>query len=164
MGSFGVETGRALRTVRRSRGLTLRELPDASGGGFKPSAVAAYERGDRTISLERFCALCRVYEVDPVRLLADILRELEGRRPVVIDIARLEELPRPDRDLVRRFVGQVRALRGQLAGEAITIRVGDLEVLATTAGRRGDELLELLDLLADDGPRRPAPTPSAGGS
>jgi len=44
-----------------------------SGGEFTPTAVAGYERGERRISLQRFCDLASFYGVAPEALLAEIL-------------------------------------------------------------------------------------------
>ena len=51
-----------------------------SGGRFKPSSVASYERGERQISLERFFALAEVYDVTPERVVAAIAYHLERDR------------------------------------------------------------------------------------
>ena len=50
-----------------------------SGGRFKPSSIASYERGERQISLERFFALAEVYEVAPERIVAAIAYRLEHK-------------------------------------------------------------------------------------
>jgi transcriptional regulator with XRE-family HTH domain len=63
--------------VRQGRGLSLRQVTVRSGGRFKPSSVASYERGERQISLERFFALADVYDVAPERIVAAIAHELE---------------------------------------------------------------------------------------
>ncbi|MDQ2964665.1 MAG: helix-turn-helix domain-containing protein, partial [Chloroflexota bacterium] len=57
--------GRALRRARQTRGLTLRDVGIRSGGIFTPTAVAGYERGERAISLRRFCDLATFYDVAP---------------------------------------------------------------------------------------------------
>jgi hypothetical protein len=46
--------------------------------------------------------------------------------------------------LVSGFVRQVRSLRAEGGTEAIILRTGDLEILATASGRRPDELTALL--------------------
>jgi transcriptional regulator with XRE-family HTH domain len=51
-----------------------------SGGRFKPSSVASYERGERQISLERLFSLAEVYEVAPERIVAAIAYRLEHQR------------------------------------------------------------------------------------
>lgn len=142
MQRFAAEVGRALRRARRARALTLRQAAERSGGRFRPTSIAGYERGERAISLERFVELCRLYAVAPERLLADVVRELEGRPPAVIDLTLLEALQEPERRIVAGFVEEVMALRSQPQGEAVTLRTGDLEVLATAMGVRPAELIE----------------------
>jgi transcriptional regulator with XRE-family HTH domain len=69
-----------LRQVRLGRSLSLRQVTVRSGGRFKPSSVASYERGERQISLERLFALAEVYDVAPERIVAAIAHRLERRR------------------------------------------------------------------------------------
>lgn len=95
-----------MRQVRTGRSLSLRQVTVRSGGRFKPSSVASYERGERQISLERFFSLAEVYDVAPERIVAAIAyrleRQKEGDRPAakepVVDI----------RDLVRPAAAQSR--------------------------------------------------------
>ena len=103
---FAAATGEVLRQVRTGRSLSLRQVTVRSGGRFKPSSVASYERGERQISLERFFSLAEVYDVAPERIVAAIAyrleRQKEGGRPAakepVVDI----------RDLVRPAAAQSR--------------------------------------------------------
>jgi transcriptional regulator with XRE-family HTH domain len=74
---FADVAGEVLRQVRLGRGLSLRQVTVRSGGRFKPSSVASYERGERQISLERFFALSDVYDVAPERIVAAIAHQLE---------------------------------------------------------------------------------------
>ena len=136
--------GRALRRLRESRGFTLREVARASGGRFKATSVAGYERGERSITLERFCELCRFYAMAPDRLLADIVRAAEGHAEPEIDPKILESLGSEEGALVAGFVRQVRALRAEPGVDTIVLRTGDLEVLATAAGKRPEDLADLL--------------------
>lgn len=69
-----------LRQVRAGRSLSLRQVTVRSGGRFKPSSVASYERGERQISLERLFSLADVYEVAPERIVAAIAYRLEHQR------------------------------------------------------------------------------------
>jgi transcriptional regulator with XRE-family HTH domain len=80
--------GRALREARRARGYTLKQLAARSGSSFKPSAVGGYERGERAISVERFCRLAAVYGVSAGDLLARALRML--RADVIVDLTKVE--------------------------------------------------------------------------
>jgi transcriptional regulator with XRE-family HTH domain len=83
--SLSVATGKAIRSVRQARGLTLKQLERRSGGRFRASSVGSYERGERGISLERFVELCAAYAVDPGRLLSSIVNAVPSRPPVEPD-------------------------------------------------------------------------------
>jgi transcriptional regulator with XRE-family HTH domain len=144
MDPTSVETGRALRRAREARGLSLRALAAASGGRFKATSIAGYERGERSISVTRFCELCTFYGVSPDRVLAHVVRAVEGTSEPIIDLALLESLDSEEAALVSGFVRQVRSLRAEGGAEAIILRTGDLEILATASGRRPDELTDLL--------------------
>jgi len=144
MDPLALEIGRALRRAREARGLTLRAVATVSGGRFKATSVAGYERGERSVSVVRFCELCRFYGASPDRLLAEIMRAMEGTAETIIDLAFLEALGSEEAALVSGFVHQVRSLRTEAGGEEIVLRAGDLEVLATAAGKRPEELAELL--------------------
>ncbi|HEX6230537.1 MAG TPA: helix-turn-helix transcriptional regulator [Actinomycetota bacterium] len=144
MGRFATEIGNALRRARRARGLTLRQVSTITQGKFKPTSVAGYERGERAISLERFCELSQLYGLPPQALLADIWRSVEGAPEPDIDLALLESLDSAEAALVAGFIRQIRALRREPATETIVLRAGDLEVLATAAGKKPAELVEVL--------------------
>ena len=86
--AFAEGAGRVLRHARQARGLTLRDVGLRSGGAFSPTAVAGYERGERGITLERFCKLADFYGVLPDRLLAEIVGDPAD---IIVDLASLEE-------------------------------------------------------------------------
>jgi transcriptional regulator with XRE-family HTH domain len=139
-----VETGQILRRARQARGMTLRDVGTASGGRFKPTAVAGYERAERSISVERFCELCKLYDMAPERLLSLIMWRRQGAPEPLIDLRRLDELPRGEREALIGFVDHVRRMRGGRDDDTIRLRVRDLEVLATISGHKLDEFLEHL--------------------
>jgi len=144
MASMAAEIGRALRRARLARGMTLRDLATASAGRFKPTSVAGYERGERSISLIRFCELCRMFDVPADRLLAEILRVTGDETALRIDLKHLERLAPSERDLLSGFVHQVISLRRPEDGDAIAVRLGDVEVLASASGRTSQELRNIM--------------------
>lgn len=77
---FAGATGEVLREIREGRSLSLRQVTVRSGGRFKPSSVASYERGERQISLERLFGLAGVYEVPPERIVEAIGDRLDAAR------------------------------------------------------------------------------------
>ena len=155
MNPFSEVTGQVLRRARRARGLTLQEAAARSGGRFAPTSIAGYERGERHISLERFCDLADLYGTPPDRLLAEILERIrpEGRREVVIDLTRLEMLDDRDRELVAAFADAVRARRGQTESTELVLRSGDVEALALQSRERPARLMERLRGIVATEPR-----------
>ena len=77
---FAAAAGTVLREIRTGRSLSLRQVTVRSGGRFKPSSIASYERGERQISLERLFALADVYGVAAERIVAAIAHRLEALR------------------------------------------------------------------------------------
>jgi transcriptional regulator with XRE-family HTH domain len=77
---FAAAAGTVLREIRTGRSLSLRQVTVRSGGRFKPSSIASYERGERQISLERLFALADVYGVAAERIVAAIAHRLEAHR------------------------------------------------------------------------------------
>jgi transcriptional regulator with XRE-family HTH domain len=145
LGDFAEDLGKALSRARLARGLTLRQVTELSGGRFKATSVAGYERGERTISVERFIALCDVYGIPPPVVLADVVRKAGERAEPVIDLTRLEALGRAERALVSEFVRQIRAQRQETPSETIVLRKDDLDELATAVGTTRERLAEALD-------------------
>jgi transcriptional regulator with XRE-family HTH domain len=70
-----------------------------SGHRFAPTTVAGYEHGERSISLERFCALAHLYGVPPEELLERALGAMESRAGE----ARVIDLPPPGTRRPRRL-------------------------------------------------------------
>lgn len=158
---FGRAVGRALRGLRKQRGLTLRELADLSGGRFTATGVAGYERGERAISLARFSDLVRLYGDSPDRVLRDVLRA--GRADTrQMDLDALDDLPAEEARLVRWFVEDIMELREGGVGEPVSIRVGELEILTSSTDRSAADLLERIASALRELERRSSPSPPAG--
>ena len=100
----------------------MREVAVTSGGTFKATSVAGYERGERSITVERFLLLCELYDTPAARVLDDIQRSYAGHpgSEAEIDLTALEAL------------GTVR------------LRAGYIEVLATVSGADPDEVVDAL--------------------
>ena len=58
--------GRRLRLIRKGRALTLEQLGELSGVGFKH--IAAIERGDKTASFDAIDQLAKALKVQPYEL------------------------------------------------------------------------------------------------
>ena len=70
---FAAAVGQILRKLRTDRNLTLHGVQDLSGGAFKASALSGYERGERSISLEKFRELTNLYSTPADAAMSQIL-------------------------------------------------------------------------------------------
>jgi transcriptional regulator with XRE-family HTH domain len=144
MEQLALEIGRAIRRARLDRGMTLKSLADSSAGRFRPTSLAGYERGERTISVVRFCELCRLLDLQPGRLLQEITRTVYGDGEPRIDLTKLEALHEPEGELLAGFIKQVLGQRAEPDSETIALRAGDVEVLASVAGTTPAELDDIV--------------------
>jgi transcriptional regulator with XRE-family HTH domain len=147
MTDLATALGIVLREARLSRRLTLRDVQEASGGGFRVSTLAGYERAERMLTLERFCELAALYGLAPEELLTRVLDERSrgSRRSVVIDLSRLEQVHGEPGEILARFVHEVRTRRSDLRSNVISLRTGDLEALALGSGHGPAEFLRALE-------------------
>jgi hypothetical protein len=82
--------------------------------------------------------------MSPERLLSQILWRIGGRPEPILDRRRVPDLPSDEAGTLGGFIEEVRRLRGNSDGQTITIRIEDLEVLATVTGHQLWEFLEHL--------------------
>lgn len=67
--------GEVLREIRKESGLTLPRIAELSG--LSSSAICAYERGARGVSLDGLYRLARTYDVDPLLLVSVMERRVQ---------------------------------------------------------------------------------------
>jgi transcriptional regulator with XRE-family HTH domain len=159
--AYAQDVGNRLRNIRRQQGLSLQAVEDQSGREFKASVLGAYERGERIISVLRLQRLAGLYGVpvdqllprtsgpgpSPAPLGSDGRARPADSAPVTIDLARLEALEAPERDLIRRYVGMIQIQRGDYNGRVITIRAEDVRALARVFERDEPDMRRRFDEL-----------------
>lgn len=141
--------GEKLRRLRQDRGMSLQDVCDRSGGSFVVSTLSAYERGKRSISLERLLELSDIYGLSPTTLLElDDDGEFQGslgrNRPLRIRIEHLDRLGESERRPLDNYLQFLRNLRNDPALEVLTIRKDDLNYLSGLYGVRPHALKERL--------------------
>ena len=155
MASYAEQVGERLRDVRVQRGLSLHDVEVGSEGEFKASVLGAYERGERSISVNRLQRLAIFYEVRVDALLPRI-----GRAPgspagamtlpdegLCIDLQTLGHREEPEARTLESFVALLQVQRGDFAGKMLTIRREDIRVLAAVLDHSPEELLARLSAL-----------------
>jgi transcriptional regulator with XRE-family HTH domain len=131
---FGIAVGQRLRAIRQAQGLSLAEVEARSEGRWSASAVGAYERGFRTLSLPRLKSLADFYKVPVAVLLGEPLpmEPAAERRKIVLDLVALAEID--PAAPIRRFVQSIIEARGDFNGRILSLRHDDLKALCTLVG------------------------------
>ncbi|HEX8580856.1 MAG TPA: helix-turn-helix transcriptional regulator [Acidimicrobiales bacterium] len=122
--------GERLRAVRRLRQLSLEEVERRSGGRWSASAVGAYERGFRNMTVERLRELAEFYDVPLGALLGSedvlVLPSTDVPSRVVLDLDALSA--EPEAAAVLRFARSIAEERGR-PDSLLAIRAGDVRTL-----------------------------------
>lgn len=148
--------GERLRTVRRRQRLSLRDVERASKREFRVSALAAYERGQRAISVVRLQRLARLYNVPVDGLLPRSLPDGAGQRrrrcptalpaggKLALDLVRLAHADLPGKPLLVAYVHAVQVRRKDLHSRVITLRDADAPIIAGMLSLTVEELRQRL--------------------
>jgi transcriptional regulator with XRE-family HTH domain len=142
--------GEKLRRMRQDRGLSLQDVCERSGGSFVVSTLSAYERGKRSLSLERLCELAEIYGQSPMSLLdiesdSGFSRAATSNAPLRIRLDCLDRLAAEERKPLETYLAFLRELRNDPAREMLTIRKEDLAYLSALYGVRPQALKDYLE-------------------
>jgi transcriptional regulator with XRE-family HTH domain len=129
MSSFSIEVGQRLRAVRKLRSMSLDDVERASGGRWSASAIGAYERGFRNLSLPRLHELADFFQVPMSVLLGEEPVELIDRQKIVLDLNALADVP--EAEAILRYVRSIILERGDYNGRVLSIRRDDLRAICS---------------------------------
>jgi len=144
---FSREVGVRLRAVRRQRRLSLDDVERTSGGRWSASAIGAYERGFRNLSLPRLRELAEFYDVPMSMLLGEVdIRDGADDRSkpskVVLDLVALEQVP--DAAPIVRYARSIVLDRGDWNGRVLSVRRDDVRALSSMLHSNETDLVETL--------------------
>jgi len=142
--------GEKLRRMRQDRSLSLQEVCERSGGSFVVSTLSAYERGKRSLSLERLCELADIYGQSPMSLLdidndTSLKRPMASSAPLRIRLDSLSKLDPEERKPLEGYLHFLRELRNDPSRDMLTIRKEDLAYLSALYGIRPQALKDYLE-------------------
>jgi transcriptional regulator with XRE-family HTH domain len=133
MNGYSRKVGARLRSLRKQRGLTLQQVEVLSNKRLKGSLLAAYERGDRNISVTRLHQIATLYSVPVTQLLPEEQEGASEPAPppkLAIDLASLQGLPERQGSILARHVANLQQQRRDFNTTVVTFRADDLEQLA----------------------------------
>lgn len=141
--SVTLEVGRRLRALRKARNMSLDDVERQSRGRWSASAIGAYERGFRTLSLPRLHELSEFYDVPVSVLLGEQTERAKGIPKLVLDLEALTRVP--EAAPVQRFVRSIIVERGDYNGRVLTIRRDDLRAISALLQTDAAEAIRRLE-------------------
>ncbi len=147
------DVGVRLRALREQRQMTLQDVEHFSEGGFVPSTIGAYERGERAISLPRLQRLAALYGVPVEQLIPasddrpTAYRSSPITEPLRVDLDRLNQLGGDGFLSMLRFIENLRAHRGDWDSNLITLRGADAIVIGAMLDVPVDQVVDRLRAL-----------------
>lgn len=126
------EIAAAMKSVRRAKGMTLRDVETKSGGIWKAVVIGSYERCDRALSIKKAIHLANFYQV-PLNELLGLSSETKTQSPekITLDIRATSNSTSSDIDIdhLRKFATLLCAKRQDWNGEVLSIRASDLTTI-----------------------------------
>jgi transcriptional regulator with XRE-family HTH domain len=127
------EIAASLRTIRKQKGMTLKDVEESSAGRWKAVVVGSYERCDRALSLNKAIGLAAFYEVPLDHLLG--LRTHSSNtqaNPLILDLRKIASLSQSDEryKTLYTYLRLIAAKRRDWNGEVISLRDIDLTNIA----------------------------------
>ena len=127
------EIAPAMKSVRKAKGMTLREVEAKSGGTWKAVVIGSYERCDRALSIKKAINLANFYQV-PLNELLGLTSESKSpsREKITLDIRTASHLTHGDTglEILQRFASLICARREDWNGEVLSIRNTDLATVS----------------------------------
>lgn len=129
--------GEELRDVRLRKGLSLKRVEEQSGGLFKASILGSYERGQRSISVQRLAELANFYGAP----IEDILTKAREKgaivapvRPICVNLEKLKTATLPEKASLISYIAFIQSQRGDEQDRVIVLRNDDRQILANVLG------------------------------
>jgi transcriptional regulator with XRE-family HTH domain len=146
------EIAARLRSIRRSRNLTLSAIEKNSHGSINAISLGSYERGDRALTVKKAIEIAYFYEV-PLSYL------LTGHSPItttvgktMIDLRRAKTLvlgSGKESSSIERitlsFISGIIKARQDFNGEVLSLREKDCDYLTISIGCTQEDLLDYLE-------------------
>src|SRR6201990_20588 len=138
--------GARLRALRTQQGLSLHGVEEKSRGRWKAVVVGSYERGDRSVTVQKLaepgeCYGGRVSELLPGDAAPP---PLAPSPKLFIDLERMGQLPKEQAGPLARYVATIQSQRGDYNGRVLSIRQEDLRSLAVIYDKSPIDLTEEL--------------------
>ena len=126
------EIRRRIRAARLSLGWSLADFEIHSSGAITAVAMGSYERGTRTLSINKLLVICDIFQISPIHILAPAqeLTAADSSGRHIYDLRALQGLPQStEKTHLLAYIHQIIRERGDWKGAVISLRASDIENL-----------------------------------
>lgn len=144
------QVGARLRSIRRSRSLSLNEVETLSQGSLKAVVLGSYERGSRNLTIKRAIEIAKIYNIPVAEILSEKSAAVITAVPrLMLDIRALQrgtvrESEVASRTLLSQFLRKIVEDRQDWNGEIITLRESDLAIISLLLAMEKTEIVQWL--------------------
>jgi transcriptional regulator with XRE-family HTH domain len=151
----GASIAGRIRRLRKARGWTLAEAEKRSHGQLKAVVIGSYERGDRSMSIDRAIEIANLFSIPLSELLAEPASRTQTDsdqevlpRKIVIDLRRAKSAQYEvgeASETFSLFLAWIIGLRQDWNGEVLSLRLSDLETLSLMMFKSPESLINWLN-------------------
>jgi transcriptional regulator with XRE-family HTH domain len=144
------QVGERLRSIRRSRSLSLSDVEVLSQGELKAVVLGSYERGSRNLTIKRAIEIARIYNIPVSEILSEKSGAVSTTVPrLMLDIRALQRGAVKESELNARaklsqFLRKIVEDRQDWNGEIITLRESDLGTISLLLQLEKAEIVQWL--------------------
>ena len=139
-----------MRSIRRSRSLSLNEVESLSHGSLKAVVLGSYERGSRNLTIKRAIEIAKIYNIPVAEIVSEKAPSVTTSVPrLMLDIRALQRIGHAESERERHFLlsqllRRILEDRQDWNGEIITLRESDLGIISLLLTMEKAEILEWL--------------------
>jgi transcriptional regulator with XRE-family HTH domain len=132
-----------MRHIRESRHLTLVQAARLSKGDISAIALGSYERGDRSVSVNKLILIAQLYEV-PVSELFDSQPNFMAEERISIDVRKILRTTNPVAHAITEVLRNIARMRGDWNGEVISLRGQDINNFHVFSGLTTEDIKKVI--------------------
>ena len=145
-----IQVGARLRSIRRSRSLSLAQVEVLSQGQLKAVVLGSYERGSRNLTIKRAIDIAKIYNIPVAEILSEKSPAVASTVPrLMLDIRALQRKTVTETEvntwtLLSQFMRRIVEDRQDWNGEIITLRESDLPVISLLLQMQTGQIVQWL--------------------
>ncbi len=145
-----IQVGARLRSIRRSRSLSLAQVEVLSQGQLKAVVLGSYERGSRNLTIKRAIDIAKIYNIPVAEILSEKSTTATSTVPrLMLDIRALQRKTVTETEvntwtLLSQFLRRIVEDRQDWNGEIITLRESDLPVISLVLQMQNGQIVQRL--------------------